>query len=118
MRYSLHSKRCYFQFLTIDDSADTFCDGGKKSWALRASLIFGVNECDVRQPDETQNVAQVGLLKIEIFHRAALFIGTSTGCDDGNFLSFEKAFPAGWPVATGLPDPHYLIDPRFQRRGN
>src|ERR1700704_5806525 len=118
MRYSLHSNGCHLQLLIIDGSADTLCDGGKRSRTLRASLVFGVKECNIRKPDETQNVTQVGLLEIEVFHGGALFIGTPTGCDDGNFLSLEKAFPAVWSVATGLPDPHYLIDPRLQRRGN
>src|SRR5258707_2951278 len=96
------------------DSTDTFCSGCEKGGGLLASLVLGMNKHNVRKSDETQNVAQVGFLKIESFHRSALFIGAPTGSDDDNFLFFEKALPAVWPVAAGLPDPHYLIDPRLR----
>ena len=105
--------------LINDDSADTLRSACEKDGGLRASLVVGMNKRRVRKSDETQNVAQVGFLKIERLHRSAFFIGTSAGGDDDNFLSREKAPPAVWPVATGLPDPHDLIDPRLeQRRGS
>src|SRR6266853_853979 len=98
------------------DSTDTFCSGCEKGGGLLASLVLGMNKHNVRKSDETQNVAHVGFLKIKSFHRSALFICATAGSDDDNFLFFEKALPAVWPVAAGLPDPHYLIDPRLEQR--
>jgi len=85
------------------DSADTFCGGCEKDGGLLASLVLGVNKRHVRKSDETQNVAQVGFLKIESFLRGAFFIGTFAGSDDDNFLLCEKALRPIWPVTNRLP---------------
>ena len=74
------------------DSADTFCSRCEKDGGLLASLVLGVNKRHVRKSDETQDVAQVRLLKIESFLRRAFFIGTSAGSDDDDFLSCGAHF--------------------------
>src|ERR1700680_199875 len=102
---------CYLLFLFSDDSIDPFCRSRQRRSGLRASLVFRVNKRNVRKSDETQNVAQVGLLKIESFPPRALCIGTPAGSDEVKFLSSEEALRTVWPIAQGLPDPNNLVNP-------
>jgi len=81
--------------LINDDSADAFCGGCEKDSRLLASLVLDMNKCNLRKSDETQNVAQVGFLKIEGFPRTTLFIGAPAGSDDDNSLALLVRRPCG-----------------------
>jgi hypothetical protein len=97
MRYP-PPKNDYLLVLINDDAADTFCSVYEKGGGLLASLVLGVNERYVSKSDEAQNVAQVGLLKIESFPRCTLFIRAPAVSDDDNFLSREKALWTRLPI--------------------
>jgi hypothetical protein len=51
------------------DSVDSFFSGYQGRTALRPSLILGVDKRQVREPHKTENVAQIGFLKIPGFPR-------------------------------------------------
>jgi hypothetical protein len=55
----------YLLILINNDSADTFSSGGKKKSGLLATLVLGVNKRHVHKSNESQNVEQIGFLKIE-----------------------------------------------------
>src|ERR1700682_5012180 len=97
--------------LTRGDFADSFCGGCQGRTGLLPSLFLGMNKRDIGEPKETENVAQIGFLKIEGFTGSALFIRATAGSDDHNTLFSQKALPAVWPVDKGLPHPHNLVDP-------
>jgi hypothetical protein len=67
--------------------ANTFCSGGKEKSGLRTTLVLRVNKRHVCKSDESQNVEQVGFLKIESSPRSALFIGSPARSDNDNFLT-------------------------------
>ena len=91
-----------------------------------------MNECHIGKTDESENVTQIGFLKIELLSLSALGIGAASRRDDKHFLVLNKnlenlaffaAFgrssnwAAGAAVAVGMGKPAFCAGFQAPRRG-
>src|SRR6266487_3006783 len=111
---TLRSPRAWSDRNRSFDPLDCGCLGSYRQ--IRFSLIFGVYESDVGQPDKPENVTQVRLLKIELCIRRAGRIGAASRSDHINLLARHESFWSGFSVRNRLAKTHNLVKPSLEAR--
>src|SRR6267154_764994 len=77
---------------------------------------FDAHDVYVRDADESEDRAKVGLLEIEL-PRGAFGIDAAAGDHDDGLFALEQAFGAFLAVRKGAPGAHDMVDPRLQAGG-
>src|SRR6266849_634662 len=77
-----------------------------------------MDERDIRQPDETEDVAQIRFLVVVLLGRSAGAESAATRSEDHYLLSLQNSFCTSGAVKDRAADTDDLIDPGLQGSGN